>query len=172
MSKKFHESKLFVMVRPNENSNELTITTSEHIAHQNEMEDLYHECFFKYVLNYNKDLTIKKHKSFLQAIFPILSYHFYNIQNEKSKELIKSAKVFFQTDKKSLDHINNLPDEVSQYDFILRYNFAILMNDVKANGWDVALQKNYSLYSDIEQAFFSLPICTCFSLIDLEKSIS
>ena len=171
MSKKFHESKLFVMTRPNSQSNELRITTGEHVDTQNELDDLFHKCFFKYVLNYNKELTIKKHKIFLQSIFPLISFNFYHLQQEKSKELIKSAKIFFQNDKKNLDHINNLPDEISQYEFVLKYNFAILMKDVKSNGWDIALQKNYSLYSDLEQSFFSLPACSCFSLVELEKNL-
>lgn len=164
--KKFTDNKVFVMTRPSEGENFLSITTADMAKQDEELDELYHMAFFDYFLNLSKILTVKQHKVILTSSTAPLAYQYFLANDEKARQIINISLQELEKEKVDVSFLKKMPDEVSMLDYIIRHNLSLFLNDVKKQGIEKSLAKHHTFYVDLEQLFFSLPACFCFSLID------
>jgi hypothetical protein len=164
--KEFSDSKVFVMTRPNDGENYLSITTEDYAKKEDQLDELYHIAFFDYLLNLSNHLKISQHKLLLTMSTAPLAYQFFLANDLKAQQVIQKSIEELKKQKVNTDFLMKLPDEVSVLDYIIRHNLSVFLNDVKKNGLEKALKNHQGFYIDLEQLFFSLPACFCFSLVD------
>lgn len=167
------ESKVFVMTRPPEGGDYLVIQTAQQAQKSEQLDELYNICFYDYFLNLSNILTVRQHKILLSTLTAPLAYQFFMHDASKCKAIISHAlndkakgnKVYLQT-------LQNMPDEITQLDYIIRYNLSVFFNDIKTKGLEKALVSHHMFYSDLEGIFFLLPACFCFGIIEAVAQIS
>lgn len=170
-NKSFEDHKIFVMTRPEPGSDLLKITTSDQSQKNEELDELYHVCFFDYFLNLSKFFSVKEHKLLITTLTAPIAYQMYITDQERSQKLIAFT-LKNLTNTKQEEMLLNMPDMVSQLDFIIRNNLHAFLTDIRKKGLEQALITHNIFYADLENVFFMLPACFCFGLINAALQIN
>ena len=164
--KQFSANKVFVMTRPAEGDEHLSIATEEFNKLEGDLAELYHVVFFDYFLNLSGELNIKQHKVLLAQIIAPLAYQFFLVNPEKAHGVVQSSLAQLKTQKVNIDFIKKMPDEVSMLDHILRHTLYNFLEEIQEKELDTAMKENEEFLSDLEQVFFSLPAAFCFGVVE------
>jgi hypothetical protein len=164
--KTFSQNKVFVMTRPSEGEEHLSIATEEFNKLEGDLAELYHVVFFDYLLNLSGEISVKQHKVILAQIIAPIAYQFFLVHPEKAHGVVQNSLAQLKAQKVNTDFIKKMPDEVSMLDYILRHNLYRFLEESKGGDLDVALEEYQEFLTDLEEVFFSLPAAFCFGVVE------
>jgi hypothetical protein len=170
-TKQFSDNKVFVMTRPAEGEDHLSIATEEFNKLEGDLAELYHAVYFDYLLNLGGELTIKQHKLLLAQMTAPLAYQFFLTNSEKAHGIVQSSLAQLKAQKVDTDFITKMPDEVSILDYILKHNLYNFLSDLEDDP-DTALAEHEEFLDDLEHLFFTLPAAFCFGMVEAVSLIT
>lgn len=170
--KQFSDNKVFVMTRPSEGEDHLSIATEDFTKMEGDLAELYHVVYFDYLLNLGEDLTVKQHKILLAQLTPALAYQFFLTNPEKAHGIVHSSLAQLKAQKVDTSFITKMPDEVSMLDYIIKHNLNNFLTEVDEMDIDEAMEENEEFLDDLEHLFFTLPAAFCFGIVEAVSLIT
>lgn len=159
-------SNFFVMERPSEmNENSLIIKTDEFHKEESKIEELLTDSFYDVVLNVSDRLTSDEYKHALRIVTPAFAAQLFAASPEKIHEIVQEFMVK-EKNKKVLAFFESIPEDISKLEFVVRLNFNIYYRDKVEKGLNEAIKIHKFFLDDMEEIYYTLPVCFAFNLID------